>query len=237
MSWRSWLFPNSPAARAEKAIRDAQRQTNAVMQPLIALTLGILSTSWECTQKVTPHIRPHPQDHALQHILIYCEFLLFSFFLMSLSGFNCGLPPSKYSKLKELIMLLIVHPTVDTYFAHLKDSSELERLLYEGLRKGDTYYGSSENCLLSLVKNVITISGYDINKGRSDPKTSQLMNLVDREVIQILSSGSLRSENLKEMVQRASAAIDVYESDGSSLAQMFRDERREKTSEREMQRA
>jgi hypothetical protein len=122
------------------------------MQPLTALTLGIVSTSWECTQKVTPHLRPHPQDHALQHILIYCEFILFSFFLMSLSAFTCGLPATKYAKLKESTMLLIVHPTVDMYFSHLKDPLELERLLYEGLREGDTYYGCSQTHLVNSGK-------------------------------------------------------------------------------------
>jgi hypothetical protein len=80
------------------------------------------------------------------------------------------------------------------------------------------------------------LAGYDINKEKIDPEAAKFMNLMDREVIQILNSGSLRSENLREMVQRASAAIDVYESEGSSIPQMFRDERREKTRERETQR-
>jgi hypothetical protein len=53
--------------------------------------------------------------------------------------------------------------------------------------------------------------------------------------MQIFCFGSLGLENLREMVERASAAIDALESDGSSLAQMFQDERREKTRERETQ--
>jgi hypothetical protein len=75
--------------------------------------------------------------------LYIVSFFSFLFFLMSLSAFTCGLPATKYAKLKESTMLLIVHPTVDMYFSHLKDPLELERLLYEGLRKGDTYYGCS----------------------------------------------------------------------------------------------
>jgi hypothetical protein len=238
MSWRSWLFPNSPAARAEKLFRDVQHQTDAVMQPLTALTIGIVSTSWQCTQAVKPYLLPnhtmgkHPE---LQEGYIYCEFIRFSVFLMSMSAFNCGLSTAKFAKLKEAITLLITHPTIDTFFAHVRDSV-LENLIYDTLSTGDAFYGSSPDRFPRLAKNVLALAGYEVDGEQIDTETTKLVSLVESQTTQIFCFGSLGLENLREMVERASAAIEVCESDGSSLAQMFRDERREKTREREMQR-
>lgn len=236
MSWRSWLFPNSPAARAEKLIREVQRHTNAVMEPLIGLTLQIVSASWQCTQAVKPYLRPnhkmtkHPE---LQEAYIYCEFLRFSVFLMSFSAYNRGLDAAKFATLKEPIALLMVHPTLDTFFAHVQDSA-LEKFVYDALSNGDRVYARCSDKFARLAKNVLTLAGYDVDGEHVDAETTNLGSVVETEVTKIFYFGGFGLENLGEMVERASTAIDVYESDGSSLAQMFRDERREKT--REMQR-
>ncbi len=233
MSWWSWLFPHSPAARAEKIIRDAQRSTNAVMEPLTALTIGIVSTSWQCTQAVKPYFRrnhamsKHPE---LQEGYIYCEFLKFSVFLMSMSAFNCGLPANDFAKLKEAVTLLIAHPTIDKFFAHVWDSV-LEHLVWETLSTGDSFYGAASDRFSTLATNVITLAGYEVDGEQIDTETTKLVSLVESQVTQIFCFGSLGLENLREMVERASAAIKDCESDGSSLAQMFRDERKEKTRE------
>jgi hypothetical protein len=207
------------------------------MQPLCTLTIGIVSTGWQCTQAVKPYFRPnhtmgkHPE---LQEGYIYCEFLRFSVFLMSTSAFNCGISAEKFAKLKEAITLLIVHPTVDTFFAHVRDPV-LETLIYDTLSNGDVVYGRSADRFSRLSKNILTLAGYEVDGEQIDSEITKLVSLVESQVTQIFCFGSLGLENLREMVERASAAIDALESDGSSLAQMFRDERREKARERETQ--
>jgi hypothetical protein len=87
------------------------------------------------------------------------------------------------------------------------------------------------------VKNVLILGGYNVDCEHVDAETTKVVSVLESEITNILySAGLLGLENLGEMLLRACAAIDIYESDGSSLAQMFRDERREKTREREMQR-
>jgi flagellar motor switch protein FliM len=67
MSWRSWLFPHSPTMQAEKAIREASDRTNAVMEPINGLVVGIVSASWQCTQEVKPHLHVNPEFMKAPH--------------------------------------------------------------------------------------------------------------------------------------------------------------------------
>jgi hypothetical protein len=104
MSWRSWLLPHSPAAQAEKAIREAGRCTDAVMRPINSLVVEIVSASWQCTQEVKPYLRinsefteaPHtPQE---QDTYVFYEFLYFFMHLMNREAHQ-RLPIAKLEKI------------------------------------------------------------------------------------------------------------------------------------------
>lgn len=147
-----------------------------------------------------------------------------------MSAFNCGVSGAKFMKLKEAITLLLAHPTIDTFFADVRDSV-LEHLLLETLNTGDSFYAAASDKFPQLAKNVLTFAGHEVDGEQIDTENTKLVNLVESQVMQIFCFGSLGLENLRKMVERASTAIEVCESDGSSLAQMFREERREKTHE------
>jgi hypothetical protein len=104
----------------------------------------------------------HPE---LQEGYIYCEFLRFSVFLMSMSAFNCGMSAEKFAKLKEAITLLIVHPTVDTFFAHVRDPV-IETLIYDTLSNGDVFYGSSLTDSLDLLRTSSLLLGTKLTVNR-----------------------------------------------------------------------
>jgi hypothetical protein len=84
-----------------------------------------------------------------------------------MSAFNCGISGEKFAKLKEAITLLIVHPTVDTFFAHVRDPV-LETLIYDTLSNGDVFYGSSPDRFPRLAKNVLTFAGYEVDGEQID---------------------------------------------------------------------
>jgi hypothetical protein len=94
-----------------------------------------------------------------------------------------------------------------------------------------------ENALISrLAMNVLNLTGYETGSARADVEIITLAKLIEtggmaklveaRETpanTWISNFGCLR--NFGELVEQASAAIDAYESDGSSLPQLLRDYR------------
>jgi hypothetical protein len=149
MSWRSWLLPHSQAAQAEKAIREARRQTDAVMEPITHLVVGIVSASWQCTQEVKLHLRinseftkaPHtPQE---QDRYVFYEFLYFFIHLMNREAHR-RLPISKLEKLQQVIAPLILPSVVGGFFGHWpqKFKDGIERDLYTKLNDTEGEYSS-----------------------------------------------------------------------------------------------
>jgi hypothetical protein len=267
MSWRSWLLPHSPAAQAEKAIREAERRTDAVMRPITSLVVGIVSASWQCTQEVKPHLRinseftkaPHtPQE---QDIYVFYEFLYFFMHLMNREAHR-RLPIAKLEKLQQVIAPLILPSAVDSFFGHWpkKFKDGIERDLYKKLNDAEGEYASckkflpdtqawlpgyiphiDESALFSRVAmNVLNLAGYE-------SKTADAETLVLAKVIETVAMAKMVEapekpdrtvisnfgclKNFGELVERASAAIDVYESDGSSLPHVLQECRVEESRE------
>ena len=253
MSWLSWLLPDSPAARARKDIHKARRSTDAVMRPITSLVVGVVSASWQCTQEVKPHLRinseftkaPHtPQE---QDIYIFYEFLYFFMHLMNREAHR-RLPISKLEKLQQVVAPLILPSAVDSFFGHWpqKFKDGIERDLYTKLNDAEEEYSNCKkffndefqidaNALISrLAMNVLSLAGYEIGSGQADGETMTLAKLIEtgamaklvenRETpVSTLISNFGCLKNFGELVERASAAIDVYESDGSSLPQALQD--------------
>ena len=105
--------PNKAAAvvAVEKTIDRAKFITETVMQPLSALTTDIISTSWECTQAIKPHLRPndamknHPEN---QIAYTYFTFLAFFIRLINVEAFNAALDRDAFLQLKDAILSMIV---------------------------------------------------------------------------------------------------------------------------------
>jgi hypothetical protein len=198
MSWRSWLFPHSPGAQAEKTIREAQCHTNAVMQPINDLVVAIVSTSWQCTQEVKPHLRVNPEFTKAprtpqeQDIYIFYEFLYFFMHLMNREAHR-RLSNEKLEKLQQTTAPLILPSVVGAFFGHWPDKYKdgIERGLYEKLNDAEGEYASckmffndkfeiDEKALISrLAMNVLNLAGYETGNARADVETITLAKLIE----------------------------------------------------------
>jgi len=146
MSWRSWLFPTSPEAQAEKLLRETARAVKELHQPIDDLTLAIVSAGWKCSQSVKPHLRPvkefaeHPE---VQEVYVFYEFLYFYLHLVNRQA-HSRLGPDRVAKLQGAVGPLIVPAAVDTFFAHWpeKFKSGIERNFYEKLNDAEMEYAS-----------------------------------------------------------------------------------------------
>jgi hypothetical protein len=65
-----------------------------------------------------------------------------------------------------------------------------------------------------LVLTVVGLAGYEIDNGRPETTAMPLASLVGSQVIGILSSGGLH--DFRDLVEKASAAIDRRQSTGES---------------------
>jgi hypothetical protein len=160
------------------------------------------------------------------------------------------LPNSKLEKLQQVIAPMILPSVVGAFFGHwpkeLKDG--IERDLYTKLNDTEEEYSSCKtffndqfhidaNALISrLAMNVLRLAGYETGSAQADVETITLAKLIEtgamaklvehRETpISTLISNFGCLKNFGELVERASAAIDVYESDGSSLPRALQDYR------------
>jgi hypothetical protein len=243
MSWRSWLFPHSPAAKAEKHLREARRGAEAFVQPIGALGLAIVSASWQCAQAVKPYLRPTQEivekEPLLQQAYVLNEFLYFFIHLMKRHA-HSQLSFEQSETLQKIILPLIVRSAaVDAFFGHWPEDlrSGIETDFYKILTEVDTEYTARTDELLAksnsypvplpfaglrtelalssrLVLTVVELAGYEIENGRPETTAMPLASLVGSQVISILSSGGLR--NFCDLVEKASAAIDSHQSTGES---------------------
>ena len=166
------------------------------------------------------------------------------------------LPNSKLEKLQQVIAPMILPSVVGAFFGHwpkeLKDG--IERDLYTKLNDTEEEYSSCKtffndqfhidaNALISrLAMNVLRLAGYETGSAQADVETITLAKLIEtgamaklvehRETpISTLISNFGCLKNFGELVERASAAIDVYESDGSSLPHVLQECRVEESRE------
>jgi hypothetical protein len=239
MSWRSWLFPNSPEALAQKQFREAQQRSETLMQPIGALGLAIVSASWQCAQAVKPYLQPNQdlfkKEPLFQQSYVLNEFLYFFIHLMK-RHVRTLLSPEQSEKLQETVLPLIVRSAaVDAFFGHWPEDlrSGIENDFCKIMNEMDHEYTERTDDLLArssgypvppalaelrtelalssrLVLTVIELAGYKIDDGRPDSSIMPLASLVGSQVIKILSSGCLR--DFRALVERAGSAVDVYES-------------------------
>jgi len=225
MSWRSWLFPNSPGAQAEKLLHETARAVEKLHRPIGDLTLAIVSAGWKCSQSVKPHLRPvnefaeHPE---VQEVYVFYEFLYFFLHLMNRQA-QSRLGPDRVAKLQGAVGPLIVPAAVDTFFAHWpeKFKSGIERNFFEKLNDAEAEYASckllfaekgpiDDTALCSrLAMNVSNLAGYDAGVERLSDASLEFVNLVGALVMDSLNSGPLKG--LGEMVEKAGAGIEALE--------------------------
>lgn len=225
MSWRSWLFPTSPEAQAEKLLRETARAVKELHQPIDDLTLAIVSAGWKCSQSVKPHLRPvkefaeHPE---VQEVYVFYEFLYFYLHLVNRQA-HSRLGPDRVAKLQGAVGPLIVPAAVDTFFAHWpeKFKSGIERNFYEKLNDAEMEYASckllfpekkpiDDTALCSrLAMKVSNLAGYDAGVERLSDASLGFVNIIDALMMDNLSSGPLKG--LGEMVEKAGAAIEALE--------------------------
>jgi hypothetical protein len=225
MSWRSWLFPNSPGARAEKLLHETAGAVEKLHRPIGDLALAIVSAGWKCSQSVKPHLRPvnefaeHPE---VQEVYVFYEFLYFFLHLMNRQA-HSRLGPDRVAKLQGAVEPLIVPAAVDTFFAHWpeKFKSGIERNFFEKLNDAEMEYASckllfpekrpiDDTAMCSrLAMNVSNLAGYDAGVERLSDASLEFVNLVGALVMDNLSSGPLKG--LGEMVEKAGAATEALE--------------------------
>ena len=125
MGWKSW-FGIGRHPEQKEASDGAKWITDFVMQEINNLVVKIISTSWECTQAIKPHLRPneslrkHPEAQQA-----YIHFLFLGFFLrlMSFQACNVGLNRPAFARLKETVLPMIVSTQVAAFFGDRPDKS------------------------------------------------------------------------------------------------------------------
>lgn len=230
MRLRLWRGADRSSETAKEHIRVATQETHAVMQPTSALVMEIVSASWGCTQTLKSHLRPskempnkaiwQPQLHLMG---IYFELNSFLLYIMGFQAFDLKLPHQQYQKLKDVISLMIVDPQVASIFGHLpdKDKAQMRDNLYKILESGDARFaqaGDFDRALETLTLNVLQIAGYESENQSSDEAVTV------RDLIKIGIGKALTDLNLatlKELIKTASAAIETYERNGSSLRELL----------------
>jgi len=101
---------------------------------------------------------------------------------------------------------------------------------------GETWLLDRNVLFSRLAINVLSLVGYEVQIGQPNPETLVLGKLIETAAMaklvdpppenagsKMLSSGGL--QNFGQLVEKASAAIDVSESQGWPLAEMFREYR------------
>jgi len=224
MRWRPWRGADRSAQKVEEHIRAARREVDAVVQPTSALVMGIVSAGWGCTQALKSHLRPskemvtHPE---LQKAYIFFEFIAFFLYLMSVFAFKLKLPPQRYLKLKEVVLLMIVAPQVETFFGDWPDKTQIRDQLHKVLESADANFGhAGDQSWEKLTSNVLRVAGYEIEHQSLDVEAAAVRDLITTGLGKALTD--LNAHKFEGLVKAASAAIEIYERDGSSLPELLR---------------
>jgi hypothetical protein len=224
MRWRSWRGADKSAETAKEHIHAASQEVAAVIQPTSALVMGIVSASWGCTQTLKTHLRPSKEMvryPEVQQAYIFFEFMSFFLYLMGVFAFNLKLPPQRYLKLKEVVLLMIVAPQVETFFGDWPDKTQIRDQLHKVLESADATFGQAgDQSWERLTANVLRVAGYEIENQSSDVEAAAVRELITTGLGKALTD--LNADKFEGLVKTASAAIEIYERDGSSLPELLR---------------
>jgi hypothetical protein len=231
MRLRLWRGADRSTEAAKEHIRVATQETHAVMQQTTALVMGIACASWGCTQTLRSHLRPSKEmpnketwQPQLREMMIYFELNSFLLYIMGFQAVDLNLSPQQYQKLKEVVSLMIVDPQVEPMFGHLPDKykGEMRGNLHKILESADARFvqaGAFDQALETLTLNVIKIAGYE-SENESSAELATVRDLIKTGVVKALTD--LNPGKFKELIKTASAAIEIYERDGSSLPELLR---------------
>jgi hypothetical protein len=223
MRWRAWRSADRSAEAAKELIHVATRAADEVIQPISALVVGIVSASWGCTQKLKPHLRPskematHPE---LQQAYIFFECISFFLYLMSVFAFKLKLSPKRYLKLKEVALLMIVAPQVETFFGNWPDKTQIRDHLHKALENADATFGQvGDQSWEKMTGNILKLAGYESEKHSSDIEADAMRDLITTGLGMAVID--LNAEKFMGLIKIANAAIETYERDGSSLPELL----------------
>jgi hypothetical protein len=224
MSWRRWMFPTSPGARAEKIIGKAKERVAELRKPYADLALAVVSAAWEMSQSTKPWFRPVGDfaKSGLQEVHTFYDFLAFLMHLTNRLALN-RLGPNGRERLATELRGDVVPVALDTFFAHWPETlkSGIRRDFLHRVQSMEIEYGQckhldpektliDEYALAShLAVQILQIAGYDDQPEHLSDDSARLVSFINNLVRRNLNSEPLI--NLGAMVEHAGDAIAVID--------------------------
>jgi hypothetical protein len=136
---------------------------------------------------------------------------------MSVFAFKLKLSPQQYLRIKEVILLMIVTPQVETFFGNWPDKTEISDQLHKSLESADATFGEAgDKSWETLTANILKFEGSQ----SSDVEMAAVRDLITTGLGKALAD--LHPDKFERLIKTASTAIETYERDGSSLLELLR---------------
>jgi hypothetical protein len=218
MSWKSFLFRDQSATAAKQMIREAKTTTDEVLTPIAALSIEMVAASWKCCEALKPEFRQtatmkHPE---YQSAYVFFTLLSFSFYWVSIHAFNHGLRDVREgSKLKEILLLMIITPQIETFFGDPPDKAILHKHLYDTLNAGDNRY-AKEDFFEVLRGDLFPL----MNRSMDDVGAKSAFEVA---MAGVFLPGNLHPDRIGGLIQNARSALKAAEAHKMSLPDLMRE--------------